>query len=208
MSELSEEDDLIPVRMIESVVYCPRQAWYRFVAGDDPTNLHMVHGLLRHDTLDGGEPHAEGEVIYRHLSVRAPALGVAGVLDEVSIGDQLIITEYKASHLVRLVWPGIVAQLAVQYLALREHAARPDWHGPILPHAATLRVYFTDSRRYRVVEWGSGVEQAARVAVTEARRILGAAVPPEGFVGPRCEHCQHEPICLPRARPILLAATR
>lgn len=35
MSELSEEDDLIPIRAVEAAIYCPRQAWYRFVAGDN-----------------------------------------------------------------------------------------------------------------------------------------------------------------------------
>src|SRR5690349_9568702 len=80
---LSEEDSCIPLRMVESAVYCPRQAWYRFVAGDDPINVHMQRGLNRHETFDEQELRpGPGAHIWRHLAVFAPILGVSGVLDE------------------------------------------------------------------------------------------------------------------------------
>ena len=111
---LSEEDDCIPLRMVESATYCPRQAWYRFVAGDDPINEHMQRGLNRHETFGEQELRPEpGEQIWRHLAVFAPMLGVSGVLDEVTVTPKrLIITEYKTTRRSAAIWEGVLMQLA------------------------------------------------------------------------------------------------
>jgi len=205
---VGEEDRLlVPIRMVEAVVYCPRQAWYRFVLNDDPLNVHMERGLRRHATLDEAEPPASDGVTYRHLPVAAPVLGVQGVVDEVTIGPSgTAIVEYKAARLPHYVWDGVVAQVAVQALALREHAAGERWLGPPLTEPVRLRVYFSDSRRYREIDWTSDTERLARDLVRRARAILEASLPPPGNVGPRCRNCQHEPICLPADLPAWLAA--
>lgn len=205
---LSEEDTLVPIRMIEASTYCLRQAWYRFVAGDDPLNLHMERGLRRHATMDETPlpPLGRDIRVYRHLAVIAPLLGVTGVLDEVIIAPEMLtITEYKATRRRSQVWEGIALQLAVQHLALREHAARSVWLGPPLPAATTLRVYLSDSRRYQDVSWTPEIDARARTAITQCRAVLALVSPPPGNVGPRCRHCQHEPICLPTVVPILMA---
>jgi len=205
-STLSEEDTLIPLRMVEAMTYCPRQAWYRFVAGDDPLNIQMERGLRRHATMDDAPlPTLAPDVrVYRHLAVVAPLLGVTGVLDEVMIdGETLTITEYKTTKLRGPVWEGTAMQLAVQHLALREHAARAEWHGPPMPSATLLRVYLAESRRYRDVPWTPALETDAREAITRCRAILSMRLPPAGIVGARCRHCQHEPICLPEIVPKL-----
>lgn len=210
----SEDDDAVPIRMVEAATYCPRQAWYRFVAGDDPINVHMQRGLNRHEVFgeqpvrsaidDTGAPR-----VWRHLAVRAPALGMAGVLDEVTLTpDQLTITEYKATRLVKTVYEGVLMQLAVQYLALREHAESPHWRGGPLPEKTVLRVYYADSRRAEEVEWSADLESRARATITTCQQILAAGTPPTGFVGPRCHQCQHEPICLPFDLPKLREALR
>ncbi|MDI3317649.1 MAG: CRISPR-associated protein Cas4 [Bacillota bacterium] len=199
--DLSEEDALVPIRMVEALTYCPRQAWYRFVQGDDPTNEHMERGLARHAIFalsegDTGLP--PGVRRYRNLWVMAPRLGVVGVLDEVDVGtEECCVTEYKTAKLRREVWPGVRLQLAVQVLALREHASSERWSGPPLPENVRLRVYLTDSRRYREIPWTEDLRIQAVRAVEQAKRILDLGSPPEGRVGPRCGECQHEPICLP-----------
>jgi CRISPR-associated exonuclease Cas4 len=207
-SLLSEEDALVPIRMIEALAYCPRQAWYRFVAGDDPLNLHMERGLRRHATMDETPlPPLGPELrVYRHLAVVAPRLGVTGVLDEVIVApDMLTITEYKATRRRAHVSEGVALQLAVQHLALREHAASTVWFGPPMPAATALRVYLADSRRYQEVPWTPELEERARTAIAHSRAILALASPPPGNVGARCTHCQHEPVCLPTVLPILMA---
>ena len=128
---------------------------------------------------------------------------MTGVLDEVDLSNDLVrITEYKTARLRRFVWPGIRLQVGVQYLALREHAASANWHGPPLPDAVELRVYFTDSRRYRAIPWDTRLADEACAAVDQARAILALEMPPPGNVGPRCENCQHEPVCLPFLTPL------
>lgn len=207
---LSEEDDCIPLRMVESAVYCPRQAWYRFVAGDDPINVHMQRGLNRHETFGEQEPHVgPGEQVWRHLPVFAPRLGVSGVLDEVLLTpERLVITEYKTSHRSAAIWEGVLMQLAAQHLALREHAASGRWLGPPLPERTVLRVYYTDSRRAREAAWTAALDQRARAAIARCHEIIRLAAPPPGLVGPRCDACQHEPICLPFDLPKLREAAR
>jgi CRISPR/Cas system-associated exonuclease Cas4 (RecB family) len=207
---MSEEDGTLPIRMVESAAFCPRQAWYRFVAGDDPINVHMQRGLNRHDIFGEQTPRCgDGEHIWRHLAVWAPELGVAGVLDEVTLTpEQLVITEYKTSRRSAAIWEGILMQLAVQFLALREHMVSGRWSGPQLPDEALLRVYYTDSKRTREARWDASLERRAREAVAGCREILRGIGPPPGHVGVRCHQCQHEPICLPFDLPKLREAAR
>lgn len=209
---MTSDDDALPIRAIEAWAYCPRQAWYRFVANDDPLNVHMERGLRRHATLDDvpGRP-AEGGWVARHVAVAAPELGVAGVLDEVVIADgALVVTEYKASRVRPRPWPGVRLQLAVQHLALREHAARGGWLGPPLPppDRTTLRVFYADSARARSEPWSAGLDGPARDAVRAVAALFPLATPPPGRVGVRCRSCQHQPDCLPDELPALLEAAR
>lgn len=204
-SVADEDVVLVPIRMVEAVIYCPRQAWYRFLLGDDPLNVHMERGLRRHRTMDEARPETAEGATYRHLPVYAPLLGVQGVIDEVIITSALAtITEYKAGKAPPVAWPGVMGQVIVQGLALREHAARADWSGPPLPPDLRLRVFFSESRRYRDVPWTAATEAMARDALGRARAMLDQTSPPDGLVGPRCRHCQHEPICLPDDLPRLV----
>jgi len=209
---LSEADDLLPIRLVESYAYCPRQAWYRFVANEDPLNLDMERGLRRHERVDATAGRLrEAGWVARHLAVCAPDLGVAGVLDEVRIADDaLTITEYKASRVVPTPWAGILRQLAVQHLALREHVARGPWRGPALPPSerTSLRVFYADSGRARAVGWSPGHDDQARAAIAAGLELFRLDLPPPGRIGLRCRACQHEPICLPGDLPILRAACR
>jgi CRISPR/Cas system-associated exonuclease Cas4 (RecB family) len=209
---LSESDDLLPIRLVESYAYCPRQAWYRFVANDDPLNLAMERGLRRHESLDDTPGRdREGGWVTRHLAVRAPVLGAAGVLDEVRIvDDTLTITEYKASRVVPMPWSGILLQLSVQHLALREQVAGGPWRGPALPppERTTLRVFYADSGRARAVPWSPALDDRARAAIAAGLELFRPGLPPPGRVGIRCRACQHEPICLPDDLPILRSAVR
>ena len=209
---LSEEDACIPLRMVESASYCPRQAWYRFVACDDPINADMQRGLNRHEVFGEQELHPpEGEQVWRHLAVYAPRLGVSGVLDEVSVtAERLMITEYKTTRRSAAIWEGVLMQLAAQHLALREHAVAGAgrWQGAPLPAETLLRVYYTDSKRTREAAWSSALEQRARAVIALCQAIVHMPLPPAGNVGPRCAACQHEPICLPFDLPKIQGAAR
>ncbi|MCC6629132.1 MAG: Dna2/Cas4 domain-containing protein [Chloroflexi bacterium] len=207
---IADEDAvLVPIRMVEAMLYCPRQAWYRFTLGDDPLNVHMERGLRRHQVMDEARPETPEGVTFRHLPVYAPRLGVRGVIDEVIVTPAMVtITEYKAGKAPPVAWLGVMAQVIVQALALREHAARVDWSGPSLPADVRLRAFFSDSRRYRDVPWTGANEALARAALRQARALVDQTSPPAGLVGPRCRHCQHEPICLPDDLPRWVAAAQ
>src|SRR5579875_3618745 len=189
---------LIPVRMLEAVGFCPRQAWFRFVGSDDVLNVHMERGLRRHAVFDEAE--RDTMSIFRAVPVAAPVLGVVGVLDEVRIEEgELWITEVKAARPSRFVWLGIELQLAVQRLALAEQVARGDWYGPPLPPQDRwrLRVYFSASRRYREVTWTDELAARASAAIASAGVILDLAAPPPGRVDRACYQCQVIERCMP-----------
>lgn len=199
----SESESLLPIRMIESWAYCPAQAWYRFVAGDDPVNAAMARGLRRHASLDEVPGTSRfGGTVYRHLAVRAPRLSVQGVVDEVEIAPGVLaVTEYKSASLPRLVWSGVMLQVALQWLALAEQLGATS-------SRADLRVYFTESRRYRTIAAHPALFEKARNAVIALQEIMTLESPPPGLIGPRCDTCQHAPICMPDTLPLLVEAAR
>ncbi len=197
-SILDEDRLLVPIRMVESLAYCPRQAWYRFTLGDDPLNLAMERGLRRHATFAEAEPPERDGLVCRHLPVFAPVIGVQGVLDEVVIEPTSVtITEYKSARLPKAAWEGVELQLAVQALALVEHAAGPRWLGQPLPADIRLEVFYTESWRRQTVPWTPALADRARAVIAASRAVLLRPSPPPGLVGPRCHRCQLEPTCLP-----------
>ena len=61
------DDDLLPVRMLNEVTYCPRLFWLEHVAGVFADNEHTIAGRTKHKRVDkpggaitapGGEPDA------------------------------------------------------------------------------------------------------------------------------------------------------
>src|SRR4051794_39854380 len=78
--------DLIPLRALNQVTYCPRLYFLQYVDCVMPTNEHVEAGLHDHRRVDdeglANRPRKDGAVVRtRGVSLSSETLGVAGVLD-------------------------------------------------------------------------------------------------------------------------------
>ena len=100
--ELAPEAPLIPVRMVNEFVYCPRLAYLEWAQGEFAHNADTIDGAIKHKRVDhkGGsfpEAPAKDEVIHaRSISLSSTRLGITAKLDLVE-GEGNIVTpvDYK-----------------------------------------------------------------------------------------------------------------
>src|SRR5205807_1540990 len=80
--------DLIPLRALNQVIYCPRLYFLQYVDCVMQTNEHVESGLHDHRRVDdealANRPRKDGGVVRtRGVCLSSEALGVCGVLDVV-----------------------------------------------------------------------------------------------------------------------------
>ena len=100
--------DLLPARMLNEFVYCPRLFYYEWVEGLFAENTEVVEGALRHSKIDKKEPSAfptpevaastsDGETIHgRSLTLSSTQYGLIAKMDLVE-GEGGIVSpvDYK-----------------------------------------------------------------------------------------------------------------
>src|SRR5262245_54658003 len=84
--------DLIPVRALNQVSYCPRLYYLPYVDAVMPHNEHVEGGLFDHRRVDdpdlAGRTHKEGEAERsRSVHLASEILGLSGVLDVIEERD-------------------------------------------------------------------------------------------------------------------------
>jgi len=198
--------DLLPARMLNEFVYCPRLFYYEWVEGLFAENTEVVEGALRHSKIDKKEPSAfptpeaaastsDGETIHgRSLTLSSTQYGLIAKMDLVE-GEGGIVSpvDYKRGAPREGddgidVWDADRMQLAVQAIVLRENGYRCD--EGIIYYVATrqrVRVPLTD-------------ELIAHVTATSKQaRSLAASrqIPPPLIDSPKCPRCSLVGICLP-----------
>jgi len=125
----SPETSLVPARIVNEHVYCPRLAWLEWEARAFTDNLDTAEGTDAHHRVDQeqGEFNAddEGDAQAMSLMLSSERLGVVARIDRVERrGGETVPVETKHGRLRRgaaPVWPPELAQIAVQALLLREH---------------------------------------------------------------------------------------
>ena len=123
------DDDLLPARMVNEFVYCPRLFYLewveaRFAESDDTRLGRQVHRGV--DTEAGAAPlPEEGELrAARSLMLSSHELGVIAKLDLVEGEGGLVVpVDYKkgAPQPDGSPWPSDEVQVCLQALVLREH---------------------------------------------------------------------------------------
>lgn len=196
--------DLLPARMINEYVYCPRLFYLEWVdakfADNDDTRIgRFVHRRVDDET--GAAPLPEdGELrVARSLTLSSQQLGVIARIDVVEgDGESVVPIDYKkgSPQSDGEPWPSDEVQVCLQALLLRESGYRCD--RAELYYAATkqrVRVELTAARIGRVKD-----------AVAEARGVADAAAPPLPLVdSPKCVRCSLVGLCLPDEVNALLA---
>jgi len=196
---LAEQDlPLIPVRMLNEFVYCPRLAYLEWVQGEFAHNADTVEGAVRHKRVDkpGGklpdEPQAEEKIHARSVSLSSEKLGITAKIDLVEgDGSGLVPVDYKKGkrpHIAGGVYAPERVQLCAQGLLLREHGFSCD-EGVI---------YFAGSRERVSVRFDEElIGETLSAARAFGQMARDAALPEPLEDSPKCPRCSLVGICLP-----------
>jgi CRISPR-associated protein Cas1 len=194
---------LIPVSLLNALLYCPRRFYYEFVEGLMLANEHVEEGRQRHlrvaDPALAGRPRKteEGRET-RSVQAADEALGLVAVVDVLEEREsQLCPTEYKKGSAPRdaqgqpHAWENDAVQVCAQGLLLEANGCG----------AVPLGFVYYAASRQRVQVWlDEGLRKRTLETVEQARRLsqageLPAPLPPSERQ--RCDACSLTPLCLP-----------
>lgn len=199
--ELGGDLPLIPARMLNEHVYCPRLAYLEWVQGEWADSVDTVDGRYRHKRVDkpaGDLPDAEQareervDIHARSVTLSSNKLGLIAKLDLIEgEGDVVTPVDYKRGkrpHIARGVYDPERVQLCAQGLLLREH-------GYVCEEGA---IYYVQSKERVGVPFDDELLSMTRSALAELRAMAsGGRIPPPLVDSAKCPRCSLVTICLP-----------
>lgn len=196
---------LIPARMLNEFVYCPRLAILEWVEGEWAESADTVEGSIRHARVDRPgfrirrsrkeEPSsgAGGERLQmRSVELADEDLGLTAKIDLIEIaGGEVQPVDYKKGkrpHVASGAWDPERVQLCAQGLLLRAKG-----------HACASGIlYFAGSNERVTVEFDDELVSLTREKLRELRDVASRGVLPSPLVdSPKCPRCSLVSICLP-----------
>jgi CRISPR-associated protein Cas1 len=198
--------DLLPARMLNEYVYCPRLFFYEWVDGVFEDSADTLDGQAQHTRVDSGPsplPDAEGmngETIHsRSVTLSSERVGLTAKLDLIESdanaadGKSVRPVDYKRGKPreadgVPAPWPSDRIQIAAQALVLRDNGYTCD--EGLLYYASTkqrVRIGIDDAL---IVETEDLIEQARKAAINDQ-------IPEPLVDSPKCPRCSLVGICLP-----------
>jgi CRISPR-associated protein Cas1 len=202
-----EEQDLLPVRMLNEFVYCPRLFHFMHVEGRWEDNTYTLEGKIAHRRVDrrdqvlpdpddkrkpGPDDGEEPPQTTRSVALGAPSLGVTAKLDLVETAGQVAVpVDTKRGRVPsneERSWEPERVQLMAQGLLLREHG-----------YTCTEGVlYFAGSRTRVTIPFTPALEDRTRAFIADALTAATSRVlPPPLDDSPKCNGCSLSGICLP-----------
>lgn len=199
--DLGADQPLIPARMLNEHVYCPRLAYLEWVQGEWADSSDTVEGRYVHRRVDkpsGDLPAAESaeqehtEIHARSITLSSNKLGLIAKLDLIEgEGSTVVPVDYKRGkrpHIARGVYDPERVQLCAQGLLLREH-------GYTCEEGA---IYYVAGRERVSVAFDDELIGLTRNAIGELRLMAAGGRIPEPLVdSPKCPRCSLVTICLP-----------
>jgi len=207
---MGELPDLVPARIINEHVYCPRAAYIEWVEGQFDENQYTVEGSFVHrrvDEKEGVAPPPEdldegARLETRSVTVSSPALGIIAKLDLLEgEGGNLVPVEYKRGSPrddSEPLYDHDKAQLCAQVLLLEEAGYKVD-------HA---EVYFAATRTRHTVPITDDLVDLVKRSVREIRENAARKERPPPLVdSPKCKGCSLIGLCLPDETNVLAGRT-
>lgn len=196
--------DLLPVRMLNEAVYCPRLFALEHLNQEWADSGDTVRGRTVHKRVDEPGRTVMPEVdegapkTVRSVHLGDPALGLVARIDLVEAQEgRAIPIDYKKGRKPDVpegAWEPERVQVCAQGLLLRAHGYQSD-HGLL---------YFAESKDKVEVAFSEGLISSTLEHLAAARRIMEAGVLPEPLVNsPRCWRCSLNGICLPDEQNLL-----
>lgn len=200
-----EQTPLLPARMLNEFVYCPRLAYLEWVQGEWAESGDTVEGRIVHRRVDrpGGkpprtdaqpdeEPEVPATIHVRSMQLQSARLGIAAKLDLAEFdGLRALPVDYKRGrrpHVAGGAWEPERVQLCAQAMLLEEA-------GYSCPEGV---LYFSGSKERVRVVFDESLRALTMDAVTRARAMAdGGVIPPPLEDSPKCVRCSLSAICLP-----------
>jgi len=195
---------LVPARMLNEFVYCPRLAVLEWVDGEWAESSDTVEGAIRHGAVDrpgfrvrrtrGEEEPTSGRerLQLRSVQLADEALGLTAKIDLVEIeGGRVQPVDYKKGkrpHTASGAWEPERVQLCAQGLLLRAHGYECD----------SGILYFAGSNERVPVRFDEDLVALTREKIRALREVAARGVlPPPLEDSPKCPRCSLVSICLP-----------
>ncbi len=189
---------LVPARMLNAFVYCPRSFFLEWIHGEwaeseDTLLGSMVHTRVDEEagTLPTPEELVEGATgRAQSLMLSAPVLGIVAKVDLVEVSEaKVVVVDYKKGR------PGRegprepeLVQLCAQIMALRENGY-PCQSGVL---------YYAETKQRVPVALTPELEAKVLEALAKLRETAAAGqLPPPLVDSPKCVRCSLAGICLP-----------
>ena len=206
---VSDRDGLLPVRMLNESVYCPRLYYLMHVMGEWAPSVDTEEGKTIHRGVDRRQqafPEADlrdpddPRVRSRSVMLSSERLGIIAKMDVVEhAGNEAVPVDYKHGRPAptpERAWPPERVQLCAQGLILEEHGWACD-HGFL---------YFPASRERVEVPFDRELRTLTTDSIRYARQLEEAGeLPPPLEDSPKCPRCSLVGICLPDETRLLKA---
>ncbi|HLJ97251.1 MAG TPA: CRISPR-associated endonuclease Cas1 [Gemmataceae bacterium] len=196
-------DDLIPVRALNQVTYCPRLYYLEYVESIMPLNEHVEDGLFQHRRIDDpnlqSRPRKEGDALHtRSVQISSERLGISGKLDLIEEKKGAVYPiEYKrgsgppGGDGVASYWDNDAVQLCAQGLLLEEELGVPVPRGIL---------YYIGSKSRVDVPLDDHLRARTLKAIQTVRELSDQDAPPEPLPAElrhRCFGCSLATVCQP-----------
>lgn len=195
----SDDTPLIPARMINEWVYCPRLAYLEWVEGEWAESGDTAEGARTHARVDEGGGHLpapedlnEEMTRARAVTLSSERLGIIAKMDVVEADEGVVMpVDFKKSkrpHVAAGAYEPERVQVCAQAMILEDNGYTVA-HGALWYAGSREKVpvVLDDELRARTLEAVSGL----RMAADSGRR------PPPLENSPKCPRCSLAGICLP-----------
>ncbi|HEV3255350.1 MAG TPA: CRISPR-associated protein Cas4, partial [Gemmataceae bacterium] len=195
--------DLIPVRALNQVTYCPRLYYLEYVESIMPINEHVEDGLFQHRRVDDPQlqhrQRKEGDALHtRSVQLSSERLGITAKLDLVEEKNGAVYpVEYKrgcgppGGNGLPPYWDNDGVQLCAQALLLEEELGVPVPRGIL---------YYIGSKSRVEVSLDEDLRTKTLQAIRTIRELSERDAPPAPLPAElrhRCFGCSLATVCLP-----------
>jgi CRISPR-associated protein Cas1 len=198
--------DLLPARMLNEFVYCPRLFFYEWVEGVFESSADTLDGQAKHTRVDSGPTampvanEMDGEKIHsRSVTLSSERVGLTAKLDLIesdtgaAIENSVRPVDYKRGKPREVdglpaPWPSDRIQIAAQALVLRDNGYSCN---------EGIIYYANTKQRVRIEIDDALISETEELLVQARKAALSDQIPEPLVDSPKCPRCSLVGICLP-----------